>query len=88
MKKKKLKALVKSAKKTIREDIKTDLIARLQEITAKYGQDSKKLNKDIQKGAAQLARKLAKDIKVDKAAVAEVHELIDQPVAAEETPVN
>jgi predicted oxidoreductase len=86
MKKKKLKALVKSAKKTIREDIKTDLITRLQEITGKYGQDSKKLNKDIQKGASQLARKLAKDIKVDK--VAEVHELIDQPVAAEETPVN
>jgi predicted oxidoreductase len=86
MKKKKLKALVKSAKKTLREDIKTDLITRLQEITGKYGQDSKKLNKDIQKGASQLARKLAKDIKVDK--VAEVHELIDQPVAAEETPVN
>jgi len=64
MKKKKLKLLVKSARSAAKKDITSDLIHGLTEIVAKYGEGSKKLTKDIEKGAKQLAKKLSKDIKI------------------------
>jgi len=64
MKKKKLKSLVKSARKTAEKDIRADLVKGLNEIAGKFGEGSKKLTKDIEKGARQLAKKLAKDIKI------------------------
>jgi len=71
MKKKKLKSLVKAARKTAEKDIRLDLIAGLTEIVSKFGEGSKKLTKDIKKGAASLAKKLAKDIKIYDTAVIE-----------------
>ena len=90
MKKKKLKSLVESARKTVRNDIKRSLITELTSIAVKLGQDSKKLNKEIEKGSKELAKKLSKDIRIDKAAIIEVTELIDAqkvPVT-EATPAN
>jgi hypothetical protein len=83
MKKKKLKSLVKSARKTVRNDIKRSLITELTGIAVKLGQDSKKLNKEIEKGSKELAKKLAKDIKIDKAAIVEVTELINTAEVSE-----
>lgn len=79
MKKKKLRSLIKSARKTVKNDIQENLINGLKAITLQLGQDSKKLTKDIEKGARQLAKKLAKDIKIDKAAIIEVTELANSP---------
>ncbi|WP_158797697.1 hypothetical protein [Pedobacter sp. L105] len=64
MKKKQLKSLVKSARKTAEKDIRADLVKGLNEIASKFGEGSKKLTKDIEKGARLLAKKLAKDIKI------------------------
>jgi hypothetical protein len=69
MKKSKLKSLVKSARKTARKDIRLSLVADLKEIASKFGEGSKKLNKDIEKGSRQLAKKLSKDIKIDKSTI-------------------
>jgi hypothetical protein len=69
MKKSKLKSLVKSARKTARKDIRLSLVAELKEIASKFGEGSKKLNKDIEKGSRQLAKKLSKDIKIDKSTI-------------------
>jgi len=86
MKKSKLKSLVKSARKTAKKDIRLSLVAGLKEIASKFGEGSKKLNKDIEKGSKQLAKKLSKDIKIDKSAIIENG---NQTIAAEvvvETP--
>lgn len=68
MKKSKLKSLVKTARKTAEKDIHQSLLASLKDIVGKFGEGSKKLNKDVEKGAKQLSKKLAKSIKVDKSA--------------------
>lgn len=65
MKKSKLKSLVKSARKTAEKDIRLSLTSSLKDIAAQFG-ESKKLNRDIAKGSKLLAKKLAKDIKIDK----------------------
>lgn len=65
MKKSKLKSLVKSARKTAEKDIRLSLKNNLKEIAAQFG-ESKKLSRDIEKGSKILAKKLAKDIKIDK----------------------
>ncbi|MDO7742715.1 MAG: hypothetical protein MUP99_03045 [Pedobacter sp.] len=74
MKKSKLKSLVKAARKTAEKDIHQTLLASLQEIAGNYGEGNKKLNKDIEKGARRLAKKLATDIKIDKSVFIEVKE--------------
>ncbi len=71
MKKSKLKSLVKTARKKAKKDIKSSLITELREIAGRFGQDSKKIRKDIEKGSTQLAKKLSKDIKIDKSAILE-----------------
>lgn len=70
MKKAKIKSLVKAARKTAKESIATKVITDLTAFTAELGHSSKKLNKEIKKGANQLAKKIAKEIKVDKTAFA------------------
>lgn len=71
MKKKKLKSLVKSAIKKARKDIKLSLIIELKELAGRFGQDSKKMKKGIEKGSKQLAKKLSKYFNIDKAALLE-----------------
>lgn len=66
MKKSKLKSLVKTARKTAEKEIHLSLLASVKEIAGKFGEASKKLNKDIEKGSRQLSKKLSKDIKIDK----------------------
>ena len=74
MKKNKLKSLVKAARKTAEKDIHLSLVTSLQEIAGKFGEGSKKLNKDIEKGARRLAKKIATDIKINKSVFIEVKE--------------
>lgn len=75
MKKSKLKSLVKSARKTAEKDIRLSLITGLKEIAGTFGEGSKKINKDIEKSSKQLAKKLSKDIKINKAAIIEANKL-------------
>jgi hypothetical protein len=65
MKNNKIKALVKAARKTAKEEIQTSLIANLKEVTAKLKHGSKKLDKKIEKGAKILAKKIVKDLVID-----------------------
>jgi uncharacterized protein (DUF58 family) len=83
MKKSKLKSLVKTARKTAEKDIHLSLLASLKDIAGKFGENSKKLNKDIEKGARQLSKKLAKDIKINKSIFITVKEdtKVDELVA-------
>jgi two-component sensor histidine kinase len=76
MNKKKRKAKEASKKAAIQEITKT-VVDQLNVITAELGQDSKKLKKEIEKRAAQLAKKIVKKLKAVKPATDEV--------AAEET---
>jgi hypothetical protein len=69
MKKSKLKSLVKSAKKAAKSDIEVSFILKLTEVTDQLGKPSKKLKKTIAKGAKQLAKKIAKELPIDKDAV-------------------
>ena len=71
MKKAKIKSLVKAARKTAKESIATKVVTDLTAFTAELGQSSKKLSKEIKKGANQLAKKISKEIKIDKAAFAD-----------------
>jgi len=85
MKKSKLKSLVKSARKTARKDIRISLVTELKEIAGKFGQGSKKLTRDIEKGSKQLAKKIAKDIKIDTASLTEAPvETVAAPVIVTE----
>ncbi|MDB5126630.1 hypothetical protein [Mucilaginibacter sp.] len=77
--KNKLKPLVKEARKTAQKAIQLSLVAQLKDITARFGVGSKKLDKQIQKEGKKLAKKFAKDIKVNAAALVKV----DEPKALE-----
>ncbi len=59
---------VKSAKRTVRDDIKLSLIKELKALTGKFGNASEKLEKEISKSAKKLAKKISKEIKVDEVA--------------------
>jgi phosphopantetheinyl transferase (holo-ACP synthase) len=75
MNKKKRKAIKEASKKAAIQEITKTVVDQLTVITAELGQDSKKINKEIEKRAAQLAKKLVKKLKavkpVDKEAVSE-----------------
>lgn len=71
MKKRKLKKLVKSAQRTVKNNIKSSLVKELNSLTSGPGQGSKKLVKEIEKGAKRLAKKLSKEIKIDKSTLIE-----------------
>jgi cytoskeletal protein RodZ len=59
-------AIIKSAKKIARKNIELSLIAHLKEITVKTGPVSKKLIKEIEKGAKKLAKSIAKELVLAK----------------------
>jgi hypothetical protein len=58
---------VKSAKRTVRDDIKLNLIKELKALTGKFGNASGKLEKEISKSAKKLAKTISKEIKVAEA---------------------
>jgi hypothetical protein len=62
--KSKLKDQLKSTRKEAKKEIQTRLIGDLKELTVKYGEGSKKLNKKIEKESKQLAKKLSKKLKL------------------------
>jgi hypothetical protein len=76
MKNTKIKALVKAARKTAKEEIQTSLIANLKEVTSKLKHSSKKLDKKIEKGAKILAKKIAKDLIIDGPALQKEKEAV------------
>lgn len=53
----------KSSFKLLKDALEQDIIIKLKEATAALGNNSKKLDKKIEREAAQLAKKLAKAIK-------------------------
>ncbi|MBC7567431.1 MAG: hypothetical protein H7223_10770 [Pedobacter sp.] len=63
MNRKKLKAIKEASKKAAIQEITKTVVDGLNVITAELGQDSKKLRKEIEKRAAQLAKKLVKKLK-------------------------
>lgn len=71
MKKSKLKSLVKAARATAKKDIQTSIVTGLRETISQFGESSKKLNRDIEKAAKNLAKKISKDIKIYKTATAD-----------------
>jgi hypothetical protein len=58
MKKNELKSLVKTARKSAKENINTTVLAQLKAAIEKLGLTSKKVNKEIEKSAKRLAKKL------------------------------
>ena len=72
MKKEKVKAIAKMAKKQIRKSFRLSLIGQLKELTNKFGQGSTKMSRLIDKGSDQLAKKLVKKIKIDKSIILDV----------------
>lgn len=69
MKNSKLKTLVKSARKNAEKEIKSNLIAGINDIVSQHGELSKRNIKDIRKGAKTLSRKIARSMKIDKTAI-------------------
>jgi flagellar biosynthesis/type III secretory pathway protein FliH len=63
MNKKKRKAIKEASKKAAIQEITKTVVDQLNSITAELGQDSKKLKKEIEKRAAQLAKKIVKKLK-------------------------
>ena len=72
MKKEKVKAIAKMAKKQIRKSFRLSLVSQLKELTNKFGQGSTKMSRLIDKGSDQLAKKLVKKIKIDKSIILDV----------------
>ncbi|HEY9560472.1 MAG TPA: hypothetical protein VIR29_06760 [Anseongella sp.] len=79
MKKSKVKALVKSAREKAGKTISERLIDELKEVTVRLGSSSKKLDKEIEKGAKSLAKKLSKELKIDEAAILKVSSVPAKP---------
>jgi len=76
MKKSKLKQLIKEARSSAKKDIELSVVNNLKEVTAKLALDNKSFEKQIVKAAKQLAKKLSKEIKIDKTAFTEPAEVI------------
>ena len=79
MKKEKVKAIAKMAKKQIQKSFRLSLVNQLKELTNKFGQGSTKMSRLIDKGSDQLAKKLVKKIKIDKSIILDV---INEPEAS------
>ena len=90
MKNKKSKQLAKSAKKAIREELNTTIIADLEQTITKLGHNSKDATKEIKKAAGKLAKRLAQKIKIakpaDSAEVSTEKEAEETAPKAEATP--
>jgi hypothetical protein len=76
MKNNELKSLAKSARKSAAADIESTILAALKNVAAKLGQDAKHFTKEIEKGAAKLAKKLSKEMDFDKSAKLEAGDTI------------
>lgn len=74
MKQNKLRKLAKTAQKKISKNIEQRLITELKTVSSTLGTGSKKLEKQIIKGSKQLAKKLSKEILVDKSALIAAHQ--------------
>lgn len=74
MKQNKLRKLAKTAQKKISKNIEQRLITELKTVSSTLGTGSKKLEKRIIKGSKQLAKKLSKEILVDKSALIAAHQ--------------
>src|SRR3546814_18307060 len=79
MKKSKVKALVKSAREKAGKTISERLIDELKEVTVRLGSSSKKLDKESEKGAKSLAKKLSKELKIDEEAILKVSSVPAKP---------
>lgn len=66
MKQTKLKKLAKTAQKEISKNIKDHLITELKSVSGTLGTGSEKLEKRIVRGSKKLAKKLSKEISIDK----------------------
>ncbi|RZK79010.1 MAG: hypothetical protein EOO92_10095 [Pedobacter sp.] len=66
MSKKKRKSNKQTGKKATITAIKQRLVTELTSIVIEFGQESKKLSKEIEKRSAQLAKKLSKKIKLSE----------------------
>lgn len=73
MKKRKLKSLVKDARKATRKDIKTIFYSEMKTAANKLVPASKKIEKLIKKNAGKLAKKISGAIVIDKAALLTAH---------------
>lgn len=85
MEKEERKRLLKTAKKTVRQQIKATLVKELTEVVAKTsGQDSKAIRKQINKGSVQLTKKLLKKIKIDQSTLTQlaISSKPEEPAAA------
>ncbi|MEO6523553.1 MAG: hypothetical protein ABIN91_17860 [Mucilaginibacter sp.] len=70
MKDTKRKALIKAAKKEAKKNIHNSLIAELEKAVGSIGTVSAKLKKVIAKSSEKLAKKITKEIQLDKAIIA------------------
>ncbi len=86
MKKSKLKQLVKEARKSAKKDIELKLVSGLREVTATLAVSTKKLDKEIAKGAKQLAKKIGKELQFDTTSFAENKEEVKASEVVEATP--
>jgi hypothetical protein len=66
MKTESTKSIAKQAQETAKKSIQTSLITELKAFAAKLGHSSKKINKEIEKAAKFLSKKLSKPVKAEK----------------------
>lgn len=69
MKKGKLKKLIKLERNKVKKKIQSGLVIELKQMAVKLGQDSKKLDKEIEKGSKNLANKIIRKIRISKSNV-------------------
>jgi hypothetical protein len=62
----KVKGQLKVTRKEAKKEIQDRLIGDLKELTVKYAEGSKKLDKEIEKESKQLAKKIAKKLNLKK----------------------
>ena len=82
MSKDKTKNLIKTARKTAKEEIKISLSTELKAIADKLVPGSKKIDKVIKKEAKFLAAKIAKKMVIRKAQFKKVEPVEEPPVTA------
>jgi hypothetical protein len=69
MKKDPQKKLIKTARKTAQKSIKLKLITELEKAVGTLGKGSKKIIKEIDKVSGHLAKKLSKELEIDKSTI-------------------
>jgi hypothetical protein len=89
MKDNKSKALIKAAKKEAKKNIHNSLITELEKVVGSIGHVSAKLKKVIAKSSEKLAKKITKEIQLDKAIIAAraTTAKVEKPASVKTTPV-